>query len=82
MTAVAHLRPSAHLLRYAPKQLLRQIHELEVVAVGLVELQHREFGSVDRIHSFIAEVAVDFIYAVQSADDQPFQIEFGRDAKV
>ena len=31
---------------------------------------------MNRVDPFVAEVAVDFIHAVQAADHQPFQIEF------
>ena len=35
-----------------------------------------------RVDAFIAEIAVDLENAVQPADDQPLQIQLGRDAQV
>jgi hypothetical protein len=32
--------------------------------------------------AFVAEVAVDFVDAIESADDQPLEIKFGRDAQI
>ena len=64
------------------QQLRREVHQAPVVGVGLVELEHREFGIVLRRDAFVAEVAVDFVDALEAADDQALEVELGRDAQV
>ena len=39
MAAEFHLHPASDLFHQRPHQLLGQIHEIPVVAVGLIELQ-------------------------------------------
>ena len=52
-----------------------------VVAVGLVELEHRELGIVLGRDPLVAEVAVDLVDPLEAADDQPLQIQLRRDAQ-
>src|SRR5207247_5369199 len=40
-------------------KLLRQLHHREVVAVGLVDLEHGELGVVAPVDAFVPEVAAD-----------------------
>jgi hypothetical protein len=61
--------------------LLGDLHQVVIVGIGLVELQHGELGIVLRAHALVAEVAVDLVDAVQAADDQALQIELRRDAQ-
>ncbi len=51
------------------------------VRVGLVELEHGELGIVMRRDAFIAEIAIDLVDAIESTDDQPFQIQFRRNSQ-
>jgi len=46
--AVAQLRGPEHGLRERTQHLLGELHEIAVVAVGLVELEHGELGVVAR----------------------------------
>ena len=62
-------------------QLLGELHQVVVVGVGLVELEHGELGVVLGADAFVAEVAVDLVDAVEAADDQALQIELRRDAQ-
>ena len=41
-----------------------ELHQVVVVGVGLVELEHGELGVVAGADAFVAEVAVDFVDAV------------------
>ena len=59
--------------RYLPDQLLGHRHDLLVVGVGLVPLQHGEFRLVVAVHPFVAEVLADFVDALEATDDQPLQ---------
>ena len=68
-------------MRDLREQLLGQVHQVVVVGVGLVELEHGELGVVLRRDAFVAEVAVDLVDAVEAADHQALQVELGRDAQ-
>ena len=64
------------------EQLLDPRHRVPVVRVRLVPLEHRELGVVLERDAFVAEVLAELVYLVQPTDDQPLEIELGRDAKV
>ena len=70
------------LLRDRRDQLLGHRHQLLVVGVGLVELQHRELGVVLRRDPLVPEVAVDLEDLLDAADRQPLQVQLRRDAQV
>ena len=57
-------------------------HEVVVVGVGDVQLQHRELGVVPRRHALVAEVAIDLVDAFEAADHQALEIQLRRDAQV
>ena len=56
------------------------LHQIPIIAVRLIKLQHRELGIVLRADPFIAEIAVDLIHAVEATDHQPLQIQLRRNA--
>ncbi len=64
------------------EHLLGQGHEVAVVRVGLVELEHGELGIVLRRDALVAEVPVDLVDAIEPADHQPLEVQLGRDAEV
>ena len=64
------------------EHLLGQPHQVLVVHVRLVELQHRELRVVLRRDPFVAEVAVDLVDAIHAADDEPLEVQLGGDAHV
>ena len=68
-------------LRDVAQQRLGEVHQVAVVPVGRVELQHRELGVVPRRDAFVAEVAVDLEHALEAADDQALQVQLRRDAQ-
>ena len=53
-----------------------------VVGVRLVELEHRELGVVGRVDALVAEVLAELVHALEAADDQPLEVELGRDPQV
>ena len=61
---------------------LDQVHEIAVIGVRLVQLEHREFGVVPRRQALVAEVAIDLVDALEAADDQPLEVQLGRDPQV
>ena len=68
-------------LRHEANHLFGHRHQVLVVAVGLIELEHRELGIVPRRDAFVAEIAVDLVHALEAAHDQPLEIQLGRDAQ-
>jgi hypothetical protein len=56
-------------------------HHAPVVAVGLVDLQHRELRVVLARDALVAEVAPDLKDAVEPADEHPLQVELERNAQ-
>src|SRR5437868_7749251 len=68
------------LLRDKRQHLLGERHQVVVVRVGPVELEHRELGIVLRRDPFVPEVAVDLEYALDAADRQALQVQLRRDA--
>ena len=74
-------RRPVHVDRDLLDQFLGQRHQVVIIRVGLVELEHRELRIVLRRDAFVAEVAIDLIDAVESADDEALEIELGGDAE-
>ncbi len=82
MVAVAHRRRAGDVLRQQREELRVQVHQIAVIAVRLVKLQHREFRIVLRGDALVSEIPVDLINAIDSAHRQSLQIQFGGDAQV
>ena len=53
-----------------------------VVGVRLVELEHRELGVPAVADALVAEAATDLEHPLHAADDEPLQVQLGRDAQV
>ena len=68
-------------MRDVDDEVLRELHQVVVVGVGLVELEHGELGVVLGADALVAEVAVDLVDTVEAADDQTLEVEFRRDAQ-
>ena len=64
------------------EQRLRQLHEVGVVGVRLVKLEHRELGVVLGRDPLVPEIAVDLVHALEPADDEPLEVELRRDPEV
>ena len=63
------------------QQFFGEIDECAVVDVRPVKLEHRELRIPAVADAFVAEVAIDLVHARHAADDQPLQVELGRDAQ-
>ena len=74
-------RGSEHFLRDIAVHVLGQIHHAVVIRVRLVQLHEGEFRVVAGVQTFVAEHSADLIDPLQSADDQPLQIELQRNAQ-
>lgn len=79
---VCDLRRAADLLRKLRVHFDNKVHHALVIRVRLIKLDRREFGVVLRVHALVSEDSADLVYAVESADDQPFQIKLRLDAQV
>ena len=79
MLTEANLIGPDRLPRHRRNHLLGQRHQLAVLAVGLVELEHREFRIVLRGDPLVTEIAIDLVDPLEAADDQPLQVQLGRD---
>ncbi len=58
-----------------------ELHQVVVVCVGLVELEHSELGVVFGADALVAEVAVDLVDAVEASDDEALEVKLGGDAE-
>ena len=75
-------RDPGHFLRDLGEHLFGKIHQVTEVAVGLVELQHREFRVVMRGDPLVAEDAAQLVDPREPADDEPLEVELERDPQV
>jgi hypothetical protein len=73
-------RPRSRAQRRARSRDFGQAHEVFEGRIGLIELEHREFGVVARREPLVAKIAVDLEDLLQAAHEQPFQIQLGGDA--
>ena len=64
------------------EQLLGELHQVLVVGVGLVELEHRELGIVLGGHPLVPEVAIDLVHPVEPAHHQALEVQLGGHAQV
>ena len=71
-----------HLAGEVRDQLLGQPHHVGVVAVGLVQLEHRELGVVAGDDALVAEHPPDLEHPLEAADHEPLEVQLGRDAQV
>ncbi len=64
------------------EQLFGELDHAAVIGVGLIELEHGELRIVADRDAFVAEVAIDFVYAFKAADDEALEIKFRSDAEI
>ena len=70
------------LARHLAEHVLGQRHQVVVVGVAQVELQHRELGVVLGRNPLVPEVTVDLEHTFDAPHRQPLQIQLGRDPHV
>ena len=63
-------------------ELLDERHDVGVVGIGLVQLEHRELGIPPVAETLVAEHPPDLEHLLHAPDDKPLQIELRRDAQV
>ena len=77
--AVGELGRAVELLGEVGGELLGERHHVRVVAVGLVELEHRELGVVAGGQALVAEHPPDLEHPLEAADGEALQVELRRD---
>ena len=82
VTVEGDLVGADRLVRDKRQELFGHDHQLLVVAVGLVELQHRELGIVLGRNALIPEVTVDLVDSFDPANGQPLQVELRRNPQI
>jgi hypothetical protein len=68
---VLHYRRPANCGGEMREQILSQVHQVAVITVSLVELEHGEFRIVLGRNSLVAKIPVDLVHAVEAAHHQP-----------
>ena len=76
------LRRTVDILGGLLDELLDECRDGVVRAIGLIGLDHGEFGGVRGVDALVAEVAVDLEDAVDAADQAALEEELGGDAHV
>ena len=71
------MRP-LNFLHHPRHKLLRHIHQVVIVSVGHVELTSRKLGIMRQINRLITELPADFVYSLQPAYDEHFQVQLWR----
>ena len=75
------LEAAEDLLGHVGHHLLHQPHDVLVVGVGLVGLQHGELRVVLGGDALVAEDAADLVDALEAADDEALEVELGGHAQ-
>ena len=77
-----HLFEAAGLARGVRDELFGHRHQLVVVGVGLVELEHRELGVVLRRHPLVPKVPRQLVDPLHAADHEALEVQLRRDSQV
>ena len=81
-TLIVQRGAASDFLRKPAQQFFSEIHEVMIILIRLVELEHGELRIVPGRHAFIAEIAVDFEYLLDASHNKAFQIQLRRYAQV
>ena len=77
-----HQRVAAvHAADQMREQVFVELHHLVNRPIRRIQFEHRKLGIVRGVDAFVAEDAADLVDPLEAADDQAFEIEFGRDAQ-
>src|SRR6516162_6059587 len=82
MLSEIKLERPQHCLGHVSHQALSELDHVAEVGVGLVKLQHGELGIVLSGNTFVAEVTIDLVDAVESTHNQALQVKLRRDAEI
>ena len=82
ISLIGHIRGAQYRLGQGTQHVLGQVHQVMVITVCLIELQHGEFRIMPGGEAFITEVTVDLEHLLEAAYHQPLQVQFRRNAQV
>ena len=82
LALIADQRGAQNLLRDFTDEPFAEVHQVTIIAIRLVEFQHREFWIVARGQTLVAEIPVDLEDLLEAAHHQTFQIQLRRDAQI
>ena len=82
MPAKLRDRRAEHVERDLLEHRLDPVHRVAEVGVRLVPLEHRELRLVLVRDALVAEVLADLVDPLEATDDEPLEVELGRDAQV
>ncbi len=77
-----HFLEAAGFARGVRDELFGHRHQLVVVGVGLIELEHRELGVVLRRHALVPEVPRQLVDPLHAADHEALEVQLRRDSQV
>ena len=77
-----HLVGAQNLLGGGGQQVLKQVHHIVEVGIGLVELDGGKLRVMLGVHALVAEDAPNLIHPVHAAHDKPLQGQLSGDAHV
>ena len=60
---------------HTSQHFLSQIHQVLIIAIRLVELQHGKFGIMLCGNALVTEIAINLVNSLKSTYDQSFQIK-------
>ena len=67
--------------RHLQKKRFDAAHHSFIVRIRFVKLEHRELRIVRAVDAFVSEVVSDLVDSVESADNEPLEIELIRNAQ-
>ena len=73
---VSNLRRPVQFYSQFGNELFRNMNNIFQITVRLIQFNRRKFRVVTRIDAFVPEAAVHFIYAFETADEKPLQVQF------
>ena len=79
---ISKLQGVEHPFTNITKKLFGQIHQIVVIDVGGVKLQHGELRIVLRGHALVAKTPIDLVNTFEAPDHQSFEVQFRGDSQV
>ena len=79
---VDEIKGAENFLGNVAEKFFREIHQIFIGCICLIEFHHREFRVVAYRDAFVAEVAVDLENPVQTANNKAFQVQLRGNAEV
>ena len=82
LAAINDFSCAQYLFGNIAQQLFSQVHDVFIVGICLIELEHGEFWIVFGVHAFVTEYTTDFVNFIKAADNQTFQVQLKSDTQI